>query len=74
MPITFRQPGVAIQLPLDSSHIHGPRDLLSDMAIGELPEMGVYEGRTRGQIGRSGCYMVTWSVLSGCSRLQEFQT
>jgi hypothetical protein len=35
------------RLPFDSSHIHGWRNMLTGMEIGEVPEMAVYEGRIR---------------------------
>jgi hypothetical protein len=40
-----------IFLPFDSSHIHGWRNVLTGMEIGEVPKMAVYEGRIRPRFG-----------------------
>jgi hypothetical protein len=40
-------------LPFDSSHMHGWRNMLTGMEIGEVPKMAAYEGRIRPQIGWS---------------------
>ena len=40
-------------MPFDSIHIHGWHNMLPGMEIGEVPEMAVYEGRIRPQIGWS---------------------
>lgn len=41
----------ALLLPFDSSHIHGWRNVLTGMEIGEVPKMAVYEGRNRPRFG-----------------------
>ena len=50
-PVPPRVAPVAAGLPFDSSHIHGWRNVLTGMEIGEVPKMAVYEGRIRPRFG-----------------------